>query len=662
MGVDMKLRGKMILVFLVVIIIPIVTLGFLSYSKAAQIIRMETEGITDTLVMEIDTAIDKQFQIYTKSLDYLEEDSVISTYNYEDENYDKKVSNSLKIYNDTYTDVLHSYIGYEDKRFIVYPFVDVGKDFDPKSRPWYQDAVKQNGLIWTSPYVDDATKEMVISGASPIHGKEGSILGVLGIDINISELRNQLESVKIGESGYLLLCDNLGNIIVHEDPKLIGSKIKNSELLEILSGANEESHKFNDNGKEKFAVHKKVENLDWNVIAIIDMDEIKSKAKPLSNLVIVIGIVAIILSLVIAYIFSKLLIKKIVLLSKVIEISKSGDLTNRFSSKGNDEINNLGNDFNDMIANLTRLISNTKEVVDQINHSSNILDKNSDIAASAAEETSVSVDEIAIGSVTQAEDVEKCMDIASVLDKEFTEILKVSETMKIDSLKTQEVNNKGIKIVNDLTNKNELNTQGIEKVNIAINELDKNSLEIQSILATIEAISDQTSLLALNASIEAARAGEHGRGFGVVAEEIRKLADESNQATKNIKDIVLGIKDKSSNAMNLMTEVNDRNSEHNEAVNMVIEVFNDIAGTIVETNKQIENMNKEVERIENVKFELIDNIQNISHVIQKTSASIQQVNATVEEQTAAIHEVSESSTSLKDISEKLKDEINRFRV
>jgi methyl-accepting chemotaxis protein len=660
-GVIMKLREKLILVFLLVIIVPLTALGVLSYSKAADIIKVETEGISDTLVEEIEGAIEKQFEVYTKSIDYLDENKIISSYDREDIDYDQKVSDTLGTYTDTYNDVIHAYMGYESKKFIVYPFVDVGNDFDPTSRPWYKDAVNKKGIIWTSPYVDDATKEMVISAASPIYTEEGVLLGVLGIDINISNLRESILDVKIGETGHLTIFDSENNFVVEQNEELVGTKLSNEEIISNLNKDNSK-FKFQYEGNEKLGIYKSIKSLNWKLLATIDMGEINSKARPLSNLVIVVGAIGLLISLIIAYFFSKLLIRKIRRLTDVIETSKSGDLTSRFSYSGKDEINTLGNDFNDMLDSITGLLNNTKTVVDEMYKSSDVLDQNSDVASAAAEETSASIDEIASGASSQANDVENCLMIASRLDEEFETILDISSKMHEDSDETDRINKEGLSIVEELSVKNNLNTVGIEKINDAIKDLDKNSVNIQSILATIESISDQTSLLALNASIEAARAGEHGRGFGVVAEEIRKLAEESNLATQNIKVIIDGIKGMSSNAMVLMDEVNGRNKDQNQAVEKVMTVFDKIGSSIVETNTQIDAMNSEVSRIENIKLELLRNIENISSVSQQTAASIQQVNASVEEQTAAINEVSESSSKLAEISSKLDNEINKFKI
>lgn len=656
----MKLRGKLIAVFLVVILIPIVSLGFLSFDKASRIIKDEMENVTSVLVDEIERSINNNFDVYSRSIGYLAKDHILGLYDFEDPGYETKVSEVLEDYINSYDGADYAYIGYENTEFVVYPFADVS--FNPKERVWYKQAVEDNETIWTAPYTDDATKKTVITVASPVHGENDELVGVIGIDFNITDLRNDLLSIKVGETGSLILLDESNTIIVHENEELIGTELENTEILDIISDNSEDKFTYSEGENEKFAIYKTLDSLGWKVIVNMNMDEITSKANPISKIVTMVGLVAAVVALVISLAFSSQFINKIKILTGVIMTAKSGDLSKRFEYKGNDEINELGRDFNEMLEGISNLVKNTKEVTMKINSSSSELTSNSNNASQSSEEMSLSVDEIARGTVSQATDTERCMHIATNLENEISIIGKISENMISDSDKTTEINRNGLKMVEELKDKNDLNTTGINKINDAVIDLDANSRNIESILITIESISDQTSLLALNASIEAARAGEHGRGFGVVAEEIRKLAEESYKATQNIKGIVSGIKEKSENAINIMGEVNQRNDDQSKAVVDVMSIFDDIARSVEFINKQIGDMNSEVINIEKIKEDLIENVQNISAVSQQTSASVQQINASAEEQASIIEEVANAASELNVISKELEDEINKFRL
>ncbi|MCT4631994.1 MAG: methyl-accepting chemotaxis protein [Firmicutes bacterium] len=655
----MKLKGKLITVFLVVIVIPIVVLGFLSFTKSSEIIKDETQNISSILVDEIERSINNQFDTYSKSIGYLAKDDILASSDFENEEYENMVSNILEKYIESYSGADYAYIGFENQEFIVYPFADVS--FNPKERVWYKEAVDSRGTIWTSPYTDDATKKTVITAATPVYEND-KLIGVIGIDFNITDLRKTLLGIKVGNTGSLILTDNDNTVIVHEDEELIGKKIINEEILENINKSGDGRFEYSNDGVEKFAVYETLDSLGWKVIVNMNLSEISSKAAPMSYLVSIVGIISAIVALIIAIGFSNSLLRKIRKLTEVMNKSKTGNLKGRFSYKGKDEINELGSDYNDMIKSISILIANTKVVIQEIFESSEELKENSKSASSSSEEMAVSVDDIAGGASMQAEGAEVCMTIASNLEKEMDKIDRVRISMIEDSQSTSGVNEKGQDLVMELKNKNDLNSMGIETINKAVTELDQNSKDIESILGVIESISEQTSLLALNASIEAARAGEHGRGFGVVAEEIRKLADQSNKATKEIKDIVYGISEKSGKAINIMEDVNLRNTDQNTAVENVMEAFKEIADAVNHMAGQIENMDQGLSEVGKIRVELINNIQNIASVSQQTSASVQQINASAEEQTGIIDGVSLSATKLNEISLELEKEINKFSL
>lgn len=655
----MKLRGKLVTVFLVVIVIPIIVLGFLSFEKSSEIIKNETQNISSILVDEIERSINNQFDTYSKSIDYLGKDDVLVSSDFGDVQYETKVSNILEKYIESYSGADYAYIGFENEEFIVYPFADVS--FNPKERVWYKEAVAAKGTVWTSPYTDDATKQTVITAASPVYDGD-KLIGVIGIDFNITDLRETLLGIKIGNTGSLILTDSENTIIVHENEELIGQKISNKKILEEINKNGDGKFEYTDVDTEKFAVYETLDSLGWKVIVNMNMIEISSKAAPMSYLVSIVGLISAVIALFISIAFSNALIRKVKKLASVMNNSKTGDLKGRFSYKGRDEINELGNDFNEMMDSISELISNTKGVIGEIFESSDELKENAESASSSSEEMAVSVDDIAGGASMQAEGAEVCMNIASNLEKEMKSIDDVRSLMLEDSHVTTDVNEKGQGLVIELKNKNDLNSIGIESINQAVTELDRNSKDIEAILGVIESISEQTSLLALNASIEAARAGEHGKGFGVVAEEIRKLADQSNNATQEIKEIVYGISEKSGRAIGIMDDVNVRNTDQNLAVENVMEAFKEIAEAVRHMINQIDNMDKGLTEVGKIREDLINNIQNIASVSQQTSASVQQINASAEEQTAIIEGVSQSAIKLNEISLELEKEINKFSL
>ncbi len=210
--------------------------------------------------------------------------------------------------------------------------------------------------------------------------------------------------------------------------------------------------------------------------------------------------------------------------------------------------------------------------------------------------------------------------------------------------------------------KTDANTRSTEKVASAVDALDHETEDIGTILETIRSIADQTNLLALNASIEAARAGEHGRGFAVVAEEIRKLAEQTGQATGEIQHMVSSIRQKSSETVGIMTEVKAFSEEQRSAVASVDSAFSDIAGIIHAIVEKIHTFDTHIGEIQKDKETIVSSIENIYAVSEETAASSEEVAASMEQQAGAVDSVSNSAQTLQGLAEQLNAQLDRFSL
>src|SRR5471030_3172187 len=186
--------------------------------------------------------------------------------------------------------------------------------------------------------------------------------------------------------------------------------------------------------------------------------------------------------------------------------------------------------------------------------------------------------------------------------------------------------------------------------------------KISVITDTINQISEQTNLLALNAAIEAARAGDAGKGFSVVAEEIRKLADQSASATKEIQELISRIKNKTESVVQSMEVSNVIVVEQSQAVNETREIFDKIHSSIDGLTQEIKLVQTASSETNKSKTEIVNRMQNISAVSEESSASAEEVSATTEEVTAAMNEFTNSAMQLKELSEELENQINKFNI
>jgi len=617
----MSLRWKMLLLVFAVILAPILILGINEYR--------ETRGmITDMLRTTAREALSSGASFADGFLKSVEEavamlsrdPNVLSVL--EDPEAQQRVLKVLESYVGTHVDVENAFIGTRDKAFYVHPPAPGGlpPGFDPTSRPWYTQALAAGGLIWTEPYVDTGSGQLVVTAAMPVRRPgETAALGVVGIDVTLERLAAIISSRKVAESGYLVLMDAKGMVLAHPEPEAVGQPMANSAILpRVLSTGSGEVDYTGD--EEMFVTYTTLERTGWPLGAMVSYREADVYVRRQLGRTVLIGVVFLIAAFAAgSLITNRMLVRPVLQLAATAEKISKGDFTTEVTLQKSDELGLLAEAFRTLQTELGRLIGEVKVASN----------KTADLSRSvyrSSQEISASTEEMAATTSEFATSVQRTSDNVQSVDEDGTAIRQISA--------------QGEEVIAKAVNQMESIEASFAQLHDSVEQLSVQSSEIGKITDLIRGISDQTNLLALNAAIEAARAGEQGRGFAVVAEEVRSLAEQSAAATEQIANLLREV-----NAMiaEVRTEAN-RSITEIKAGSASVKVAGE---TFARIGQAINNISARIREVASYALEL-------SSGSEEMAAATQQQAATLQEITSSANELAEQASQLMRLTEGFK--------
>lgn len=554
--VKIGLRRKMLLVIISLLVISFTTVGLLSYEQSKTIItkQADTQLITKNNYMR-----EKIKSFFSERQILLENETKYATEAYnktpQDVNAMGLTRQGIKAFlmsqsssiSEKYG-IIDAYIGYPDGT------VDCASGWTPtdttwksNERPWYKAAVAGNGKqVYTDVYIDSQTGKPVVTLSQVIKKSDGSDLAVVGMDIGLAQLSTLFSEEKIGENGYSFLLNKDGRFLIHPDYSYNedatkadtinnvsgGSLAKVGE--EILSNALEIS-KGDFNGVAKCYAGENINGTNFYVVSTITQEEFTKDLSSLLNTVGIILICSIIFFSIFIFIFIGRITKVIGQIVKAMKQIANGNLNYKMDKvTRRDELGILAESIEMMQNSLSGTIKDIIKETDKVNQAmvvsnSSILELNENL-----ENIVDTIEELSGGVEGTATSTEELNSISTEIE---VAIEMIADKAQEGAMSAGEISKKALALkdssINNQKEANETRLNIKSTMDVALQRI-KEVEKIKNLTAAILQISSQTNLLALNAAIESARAGEVGRGFSVVADQIRKLAEDSNVTANEI--------------------------------------------------------------------------------------------------------------------------------
>ncbi len=512
------------------------------------------------------------------------------------------------------------------------PAADLPADYDPRTRPWYQQARQEGKLVVTPPYADAGTGEMIISLANPLRNGDQ---GVIGSDISINSIVEELLSIESRWTSQLWMLDGNNQIIAHPDSQRIQQSI--TQFLPNFSAPrNQQVIEVNYNNDVWLMSSAYIEQADWTFLLLVKRSDAVEALQQLTWTLMALSAVILLVSILLLYFLVSYQTKPLKELALALEdVSQGeGDLTHRLKVESADEFGQMSLSFNRFVSQLQTTISDMIRLTNEVNQA----------AGRSADDVRLTMEQLNLqkGELTQLAAAAQEMSSAT------SEIAQNAEKTADLARHASDSTLMGLKVVKSNREETLSLTEQISRSTDAIGQVEEHVQGISGILDNIQSIAEQTNLLALNAAIEAARAGDQGRGFAVVADEVRTLSQRSHQATEDIRKMIEELQASTQSAVKLMDQ-----SQAQAKINVE---------SAEKAEQQLMEIDQASSTISDMAIQIASAVEEQNAVTTEISSNTEQIKVLADNLTDQTRETNDRANQLMEIAQSLQQLSDRFKV
>jgi methyl-accepting chemotaxis protein len=653
-----KIRNKLLLYIVPIVVITIVVLVFTASS-------LSKRRMTKMATSELNSSISNQADNIES---WLEENLMFFS-------TAKQTIEGMNPDDEALQTILDSYYGFNKNSPEGLYIATAGGDFykaseservetDPTSSSWYKQGITRSTMEYGTAYTNSEGQNVISASAIIQYGDDA--IKVLSADVTLDKISTIVNSgVKMTDASSFLVDTNDNTILAHRDRNLVSTTLSASDSSKLMAGIAEQIANRNYSTRtigDYTVAFKQIQGTDWILVSYIASDIILAGVQELAQALLLVGVIAVvIIILLILYVVSRVIAPLTHIMQNITDMS-SGDFTIDVKTESNDEIGLMGSKVKDFVTNMRNMLSSISEESDRLKSESETSDEvsrnmydASQSQAEAMQQLNETVDQLAVA-------VNDIAQNATTLATVVADTRENSEKADVSMKETVKISQKGRDDMEQLSHAMDGIRDANSRLVESINKVGSASEEITNIVSMIGEIAEETNLLSLNASIEAARAGDAGKGFAVVATQIGKLAQTSAESATNISNLIDEVHRLIGEAVGQANASAESIEENSELIHVAVETFDQIYVNIQESNNCIEDMIRDVQKVDDV-------ATNVAAISEEQAASADEILATSQNMVEQAKNISRSSEDvannsheLANTSDTLSSHVQQFKI
>lgn len=530
-----------------------------------------------------------------------------------------------------------------------------------KQAEWFEQALATDNTVWMAEKEGGQGQgpSALFRLAKALPGSVGTSY-VIVADIKSSVLTEELKKISLGDKSVVQLISADGDLIASSAE---AGQAGHDAVMGNVDPEQERGslHGKDEDGNKSLTVFSTLGSAKWRLISVIPVDELIKDAKKILMTTYLSALIVALIAVAVGFWMARTIAGPLINMKMLMREAAKGNLTVRMSSRSKDEIGELSLSFNEMMEQITGLVDQTGQTALEVLDTARELGEASRKTAVSAKEIAAATEQIAIGATNLAQEAERGNELTEQMSGQMRQFIEVNREMGDSAVSVGESSERGIGQLEELEIQTGLTGQKTGALVERVNGLKETTSSVLQVLDVMQNITKQTNILSLNATIEAARAGAAGKGFMVVADEIRGLAEQSRQSIEMVATIADGIMHEMNETVAALSEVTPLFGRQRDAVQETNEIFFAVREEMRAFIERLDTVTDSIGRLYDSQSVLSESMSNVSAVAQQSSATSEEVASLSGEQQDVSEMLVLLSGKLEQASAKLKEKLSVFK-